>query len=449
MLDKKDRQKLEITLLVNIQNNSDYFLQLYNKGYSDLDLFTKLLNRGYYQIQKECYENKNLTPNKPDFYNYLIKNHSEYKEYYENLIMEGKPTDETDTEYYLIEDTIEREVNQSYSRAKKYLTGLKFAEDLQENISDIITEKYHSYIVKEKNNREMIEELFREIEQGGSGNYIETKIQQLDEKIGGIPKGHLSIIAARPGMGKTAFMLQLKRNLIEQGYKIGIISIEMSAKELMIRELSSINQIDSLDIEKTRLSQSQIDDMKKNSVPLLKENYIIDDSSSQTVETVKATVRKWKQNKGIDIVFVDYLTLIHTETKERYDLEIGRLCSNLRGFAKAEGLPIVLLSQLNRMVESRANKRPKLSDIRESGQIEQDAKVVMFLYNPSQYGIDPKTDNSFYDKLRTIEGEEVPPKEYSEIIVAKARGGNTGIVSIRYIKNIHTFENLTTVIYDL
>jgi replicative DNA helicase len=175
---------------------------------------------------------------------------------------------------------------------------------------------------------------------------------------------------------------------------------------------------------------------------LKSDNYVIDDNSFQTPQSIKATLRRWIANKQIDIVFIDYLTLIKVNYgKMRNDLEIGALSQELREFAKETKLPIVMLSQLNRVVESRIDKKPFLSDLRESGSIEQDANLVMFIHRPAYYGINPYSSD--YENMElTCNNISVDAEDIASIIIAKSRNGQTGTVPLQYIPKYHLFNDI-------
>jgi len=275
--------------------------------------------------------------------------------------------------------------------------------------------------------------------EGQANDYIPTGFTNLDSAIIGIPKSHLTTIASRPGMGKTSLMLQLKRNMIAQGYKPLIISLEMTSDQLMIKDLSAYSKIDSLKIESGNINDAENLKITEAAKLIYDDNYFIEDDGVWTAEKIKATSRRYLIKQKIDIVFIDYLTLLRFQNrKDRFDLAIGELTNSLREFAKETGLPIVLLSQLNRDCEKRIDKKPILSDLRESGSIEQDSKTVLFLFRPEYYSMTADKLNDYY----TIEGAPLTNEEYSEIIVAKCRNGKTGITRLRYQKEIHLFENL-------
>jgi replicative DNA helicase len=280
--------------------------------------------------------------------------------------------------------------------------------------------------------------------EGKTSDYIPTGFKYLDKKIIGFHKKSISTIASRPGMGKTALLLQLKRNLTSAGYKVGIISLEMDSDSLFVRDLSAMSKIDSMNMESGRLSQDDYENLEIVADDIASNNYSVDDSPRQTVKTVMNTINKWKIQDGIDIVFLDYLTLLKSAGNDKYgrfDLEIGKMTEELRVFSKETGTPIVILSQLNREVEKRNDKRPQLADLRESGSIEQDSRLVMFLYRPYYYGID-YTKEENHEDYYTDEQKLIEPAEYLEIIIAKNRGGLTGRVPLQYLREVHTFKNL-------
>ncbi|MGE5402331.1 MAG: DnaB-like helicase C-terminal domain-containing protein, partial [Ignavibacteriales bacterium] len=323
--------------------------------------------------------------------------------------------------------------------------GLDFAVGLQEHIMQTMT-KYIDGCIREIRNAETGDEVMQEIRktmEGVSDEYIRTGITSLDRQVIGIPKRHLTVIAGRPGMGKTAFMLQIARNIMDQGYKVGIFSLEMEVQSLWVRNLSEATDIDSLRIEDGKLNAEEYVRLKAASEKYRRDNYIIDDSPSQTPEQIKARINLWKTRGKADVIMIDYLTLINTNyNKERYDLEIGSLARDLRIFAKKTCTPIIILSQLNREPERRQNRKPQLSDLRESGTIEQEAKLVLLLHRPWVYGIDPYEGSRF--SHYTKGGERLKPEEYMEVIIAKARNGRIGFAPVRYIPEVHRIEAVTT-----
>ena len=352
----------------------------------------------------------------------------------------------------LIEDNIEIETKKIISDNKNEF-GLDYATNLNEQISNIIL-KYTGNIKKEKTTTEILDELIEKIVTGKqSEEYIKTGIKSLDKNIIGIPKNHITVIGAATGQGKTTFAMQLQRNFVEQGLKVGIFSLEMSSNDLLIKNISAVTEINSIDIENNRLSENDKERIKK--VNLKTENLIISESGYQTPQHIKTVINQWKIQEKIDVIIIDYLTLIKTKIKnERYDLVIGELSNDLRIFAKETGIPIIILSQLNRGYSSRPFSRPSLTDLRESGQIEQNAKLILLLYYPHKYHVDVneeryKRESGFDIKeYRDKNGDEISRENYYNVKIVKARSGRTGDIHLKYLPQFHKFEEIFEVVED-
>ena len=247
----------------------------------------------------------------------------------------------------------------------------------------------------------------------------------LDEKLSGFQKSDLIILAGRPSMGKTALCLSIARNVaVEHNKKVGIFSLEMSKKQLGERLISSESRINS---HKIKTSQLPKDDWRKLSTAansLSKSKIFIDDSPGLNVMELRAKARQLKAEKKIDILIVDYIQLLNAGTRaENRQQEMSYISRSLKALAKELDIPIICLSQLSRAVENRTNHRPILSDLRESGAIEQDADVVLFIYRQFVYS----------------EAEE--DKNIGEIIIAKHRNGPTGTAKVTFIADYARFEN--------
>jgi replicative DNA helicase len=446
MLSQSDRNRLENQIINAMLVYENFFLKIYDLNPNADDLFLNVSNREIYEAITEYYVERGY-PTLPDVFNQLILKNAaeETKQHFSKNISSADPTADFNIVFRLIEDTIEVRTRNSIKLIeKKNLSGLDYSQSLREEVDKIILEKFECYKRDTRSNEEKVNDLLKTIEQtreGKSSDYLKTGFHKIDEAIIGFPKSHLTVIAARPSIGKTSFMLALKRNLVEQGFRPLVISIEMTADQLLLKDLSAYTEIDSLDIESGKLTDPELKKLHDAANLVSKENYFIEDSGSWTIERIKATVRRYLIKQQIDIVFLDYLTLINTPSrKDRFDLAIGELTGALREFAKETGLPIVILSQLNREVEKRSDKRPQLSDLRESGSIEQDAKTCLFLYRPSNYGIDPfaSTGNEF----KTKDGQSLKAEEYFEVIIGKARNGKVGITTLQYIPKYHKFENV-------
>lgn len=254
---------------------------------------------------------------------------------------------------------------------------------------------------------------------------------KLDEMLGGFQKSDFIIIAARPSMGKTAMALSIARNVaVEYRQPVAFFSIEMAANQLMVRLLSAESRINAHDIRTNRIDQPGMLKLVQTIGRLAEAPIFIDDSAALTVMEIRAKCRRLKAEHDIKLVIVDYLQFIQPPKAESREREISIISRSLKQIAKELDIPVIALAQLNRSVESRADKRPMLSDLRESGSIEQDADVVMFVNRPEQYGITQWDDGS-------------PTEGTGEIIIAKQRNGPVGDVRMAYLKQYARFENLT------
>lgn len=260
---------------------------------------------------------------------------------------------------------------------------------------------------------------------------IFTGYNELDNLLGGFHKSDLIIIAARPSMGKTAFALSIARNMaLYYNQPIAFFSLEMTASQLVIRLISSEAKIDQNKIRKGMISHEE-ESRIVDAVGIISELPIfIDDSPSLTVMEIRAKARRMKIEHNIKALFIDYLQLITPPKAETREREISLISRSLKQMAKELDIPVVALAQLNRDVEKRTEKKPMLSDLRESGSIEQDADVVMFVHRPEHYGI------LFFDKEKKKSTENK-----AEIIVGKQRNGPTDTVQLNFIKQFTRFEN--------
>lgn len=448
MLNEKDRISFENQLINGLLLYEHFFLKIYDFNPNLEDLFLNNENREIYLTVIEYFIERGY-PTAPEVFNQLIlKNAPEgVKKHFISGPVQNAGTTDFNIVLKLLEDSIERKSRKVIEVTdKKKLTGLEYAETIREEIDKVLLEKFSCYRKDTRTNEQKVFDLLNTIKrtrEGKASDYLPTGFEKLDEAIIGIPKSHLTTIASRPGMGKTSFMLKLKRNLVKQGFKSLIISIEMTSDQLLVKDLSAYSKIDSRKIESGNITEAENELLTHATRSLCEENYFIEDDSSWTIEKIKATIRKHLISKKIDIVFIDYLTLIRTPyKKDRFDLAVGEMTNSLREFAKETGLPIVMLSQLNRDCEKRNDKKPILADLKESGSIEQDSKTVLFLYRPSYYGIDiSRTLSSF----RTKSGEDVSNDDFAEVLIAKARSGRTGTIPICYRKEIHDFEDLLRV----
>ncbi len=257
---------------------------------------------------------------------------------------------------------------------------------------------------------------------------VPTGFRRLDEKTSGFQAADLIVIAGRPSMGKTALALNIARNAsLETGQPTAIFSLEMSKEQLSLRMLSAEARIDSSRMRGGFLSESDLARIQRAAGALCDISIYIDDSPAISALEIRAKARRMKMEKSLCLIIVDYLQLMRGRASaERRDLEISEISRSLKALAKELNIPVVALSQLNRKVEDRSNKRPVLSDLRESGAIEQDADVIVFIYRDEVYN---KEENN-------------PNRGIAELVLAKQRNGPIGTVKLAFLEQYTRFEDL-------
>lgn len=254
---------------------------------------------------------------------------------------------------------------------------------------------------------------------------IASGYRLLDEMSSGFQKGDLIVLAARPSMGKTALAMSIALHAAVQGGVVGFFSLEMSAEQLTLRILSGEAGIPHHNIRNASISSDEWLELTKVAARLAEMKLFIDDTAMLTLMDLRAKARKLKSEKNLQFLVIDYLQLIHTTKKhENRHQEVSEISRSLKALAKELNIPIIALSQLSRAVDSRMDKRPMLSDLRESGAIEQDADLIMFLYRDVVYN--PDTENP----------------ALSELIVGKQRNGPTGTVHLNFAKELTRFEDV-------
>jgi len=254
---------------------------------------------------------------------------------------------------------------------------------------------------------------------------IPSGFYELDNLLSGFQKSDFIILAGRPSMGKTALALNFARNSSSQDTKIGFFSLEMSNKQLVERLLTSEAKLDSHLVRTGKLPKHEWNKLSDAADTLSESEIYIDDSADLNIMELRAKARQLKVEKNIDILFIDYLQLLHAPGKsESRQQEISFISRSLKALSKELEIPIVCLSQLSRAVESRTDHRPIMSDLRESGAIEQDADVVMFIYRKYVYS------------------KEEEDLGMADIILAKHRNGPIGQVKVTFIDKYAKFENL-------
>ncbi|MDQ2856089.1 MAG: replicative DNA helicase [Acidobacteriota bacterium] len=264
---------------------------------------------------------------------------------------------------------------------------------------------------------------------------LTTGFVELDEKTSGLQRQDLIIVAARPSMGKTSFALMLAENAaIETGAVVGIFSLEMSKESLVMRMLCSQGNIDAQRFRNGFLSRAEWAQIAKSLGTLADTKIFLDDTPGISVLEMRAKARRLAlEQKRLDLIIVDYLQLMSGSSKraESRQQEVSQISRELKALAKELNVPLVALSQLSRAPEARADHRPQLSDLRESGALEQDADLVAFLYREETY--------------KTPEERQAMPedrKNIAELILAKQRNGPTGTVELRFVPSSMRFDNL-------
>ena len=299
----------------------------------------------------------------------------------------------------------------------------------------------------------------------GAYGGVPTGFRKLDQMLGGLHKSDLVILAGRPSMGKTALATNIAFNIVaandsridEHGVEIpvdkpvvGFFSLEMSAEQLAARILAENAQIPGDKIRKGELNQAEFDRLVKASQRLQKAPLYIDDTPALTLSALRTRARRLKRQQGLGLVIVDYLQLVQAATRDPNRVqEVAEITRGLKALAKELDVPVLALSQLSRAVEQREDKRPLLADLRESGTIEQDADVVMFIFRQEYYlqRMEPiqkpgENQESFIKKKTWWENEMEKESKKAEIIIAKQRHGPTGTVPLRFHAEATKFDNL-------
>ena len=261
---------------------------------------------------------------------------------------------------------------------------------------------------------------------------LSSGFTDLDEKTAGLQKADLVIVAARPSMGKTAFAMNLVENVLLGGAPVLVFSMEMPADSLVMRMLSSLGRIDQTRVRSGKLQEEDWPRLTSTMAMLNEQKLFIDDSAALSPTELRARARRVARENGgaLGLIMVDYLQLMRVPGLENNRVnEISEISRSLKGLAKELNCPVVALSQLNRSLEQRPNKRPVMSDLRESGAIEQDADVIMFIYRDEVYN------------------PESPDKGTAEIIIGKQRNGPIGMLRLAFHGKYTRFEDLAPEFY--
>ncbi len=316
--------------------------------------------------------------------------------------------------------------------AKSYETGAE--------VDEILDRAEHSIFEISENKikptfsliRGIIKESFKTIEALYARKELVTGVPtgflKLDDLTSGFQKSDLIIIAGRPAMGKTAFALNIAQHVaLETALPVAVFSLEMSKEQLSMRLLSSEARVDSQRLRKGFLGETDWPKLTTAAGRLSEAPIYIDDTAAIMVLEMKAKARRLKAEAGLGLIVVDYIQLMRSGmSKDSREQEISEISRSLKALAKELNVPVIALSQLNRKVEDRTNRRPQMADLRESGAIEQDADVIIFIYRDEVYNKD----------------ENNPDKGIAEIIIGKQRNGPQGVVKLAFLDKYTRFENL-------
>ena len=298
----------------------------------------------------------------------------------------------------------------------------EFFDSAEKKIHDLTGQRRTTEFVTSK---EVLKEVFASIQRMRNSkgmNGVESGFDLLDRVTNGFQKGDLIILAARPSMGKTAFALNLCLNAVKRNKTVALFSLEMPAVQLVNRLLSSKAQVDGFKVRTGKLNNDELNRLVDMGNELEKANLFIDDSSVLRTSEIISKCRKLKSEHGLDLIIIDYLQLLKGTRAENRQQEVSEISRNLKQLARDLDCPVIALSQLSRSIEQRGGeKRPLLSDLRESGSIEQDADLVIFLHSTDYYA------------------KEKPPVRRMEVILAKHRNGELRNIHLSFNTAVNSF----------
>ncbi len=371
--------------------------------------------------------------------------------------------------------SIGNEIVQETITNEEELEGKNLIENAENNLYNLsqtgnIDRKHLLFKEALKNAVDIIDQSFK---RDGKIAGIATGLKDLDKKLGGLHNSDLIIIAGRPSMGKTALGTNIAFNVAKDykeakdelgnikvldGGKVAFFSLEMSSEQLATRVLAEQSKITGDKMRKGELNKNDFKKIAEVTSKLQNINLFIDDNPILTIPTLRARARRLKRLHNIDLIIIDYLQLMSGSSTNRNDgrvQEISEITRGLKAIAKELNIPIIALSQLSRQVEQREDKRPHLSDLRESGTIEQDSDVVMFIFRESYYleRMEPtkkpdELEEKYIEKYQRW--QEICDQNYNiaEIIIAKQRHGPIGTVKTHFDSNYTKFSNLLNTEYD-
>jgi replicative DNA helicase len=290
---------------------------------------------------------------------------------------------------------------------------------------------------------------------------LATGLKDLDSKMGGLQSSDLIILAGRPGMGKTALATNIAYNVAKawqgelradghyeskNGGVVGFFSLEMSAEQLATRIIAEQTGIASSTIRRGGITESDFETIKDVSIELQHLPFFIDETGGVSVAQLAARARRLKRQRGLDLLVIDYIQLMQGSSRRAQEnrvQEVTEITTNLKALAKELEVPIVALSQLSRQVENRDDKRPQLSDLRESGSIEQDADVVLFVFR-EEYYLENKKPREGTEEFGAWEAKITAAHGKAEVIIGKQRHGPTGTVELHFDAAVTRFSNLAS-----
>lgn len=332
-------------------------------------------------------------------------------------------------------------------------------EDIEQKLFNLaaVGEKEGKVVQLKASLKSTIQKIKETKDRGSTVSGVSSKLVELDKITSGFQNSDLVIIAARPSMGKTALAINVainateffeeerkRRNLLNTSIKsVGFVSLEMSADQIAARILSIKSGVDGSKIRTGSVNKEEFEKLARESAILSDMNFFIDDTPALSISAIRTRARRMKRQQNLGLLIIDYLQLIRSSgfSREMNRVqEIGEISQGLKAIAKELDIPVIALSQLSRAVETRENKRPLLSDLRESGNIEQDADVVMFIYREQYYlerGAPADSGKNaewqaLYDKV----------KNTAEVIIAKQRNGPIGICTLRFDTATTNFSSL-------
>lgn len=306
----------------------------------------------------------------------------------------------------------QKEISEVLAEAERKIFGTTFKRTEQiEPIKNVVKEAFEGIIYK--------------AEHPGEITGVRTKLIGLDRILNGLQKSDLIILAARPSMGKTALALNIATNAAHIGATVVIFSLEMSKVQIVQRLLSTLSGVNSQKLKTGNLSNEEMEELISAVDEIAGLKLHIDDTAGISLIEMRSKLRRLAHETGVDLVVIDYLQLMQGARAENRQQEISEISRSLKALAREMDVPVLALSQLSRSVELRADKKPQLSDLRESGSLEQDADIVMFLYRDEYYNRDDETNRNL-----------------AELIIAKNRNGPTTSIGLQFQKEIMRFGDL-------